>query len=244
MNDYHQNGFVKFSNFLTFTERKILISIIEDFHQSWLNANQAFYNERAINSAYLTSPKHLPEQQRFELFDFISSDKLVSLADKLCKTEPVFMGTQLFFNPANPKQKNYWHRDAQYHLNEAEQKEALKGPEVLHFRLALKDEPGIEVIPNSHRQWDTEEELAVRLEKDGHKNHENLRHGHAIELKAGDLLVFSANMIHRGLYGKDRLAFDILFCENEPQITSFQQKNCMPTSEQLARLKNNHVFLQ
>jgi len=62
------------------------------------------------------------------------------------------MNTQLFFNPVNDGQKNYWHRDSQYHLSIEEQKEALVGPDVVHFRIPLTNEPGIELVPCTHQR--------------------------------------------------------------------------------------------
>lgn len=38
-----------------------------------------------------------------------------------------------------------------------------------------------------------------------------------IALEVGDVLLFSANMIHRGLYAKNRLTLDLLYCERSPQ---------------------------
>jgi len=75
----------------------------------------------------------------------------------------------------------------------------------------MVEENGLEWVPGSHQRWDTEEELNVRLELCGHRHQECLDSGLEIPLGAGDLLVFSANLIHRGLYGKHRMALDILF---------------------------------
>ena len=152
------------------------------------------------------------------------------------------MGTQLFFDPFKTSQNNYWHRDPQYHLSVAEQKLALTGPEVLHVRIPFTVDPGVEVIPGSHKNWDTEEESQVRLELNGHKNSENLSNGVQIPLQVGDVLLFSANMIHRGLYGKDRLALDILYCERVPQLVEFIQVKHQPSAEMLADLDKS-LFL-
>jgi hypothetical protein len=35
-----------------------------------------------------------------------------------------------------------------------------------------------------------------------------------------DVLLFSANMIHRGLHRNNRLALDTLYCEHVPQLTT------------------------
>lgn len=240
--EFAKRGFLKLPQFLSSDELNKLTKVVNKFHQSWIDSNLKFYQTKAINSAFLTSNQHLSSDDRFALFEFVSQQRIVSLINKMFKADAVFMGTQLFFDPVNSEQNNYWHRDPQYHLTEEEQRLALSGPEVLHVRLALKDERGIEFVPGSHKNWDTDEELAVRLEKDGHLSHESLSSGVEVPLAAGDLLVFSANMIHRGLYGLDRLALDILYCEKSPELLRFLQKDCMPTNEELAKLENKFIF--
>jgi hypothetical protein len=155
---------------------------------------------------------------------------------------PAFMNTQLFFDPVNAIQKNYWHRDPQYHLSLAEQKDALTGPDVLHFRIPLVDEPGLEFIPGTHKRWDSDEELDVRLGRNGRQHHDDLPAALRVIPKPGDLLVFSANMIHRGIYGLDRLSLDILFCDPVPALVKFVDDNCLPDQSTLARLENRTAF--
>jgi hypothetical protein len=106
----------------------------------------------------------------------------------------------------------------------------------------LSDEPGIELIPGTHRRWDKDDELEVRLERNGRKNYENLSTGKTVELAAGDLLIFSANMIHRGIYGMDRMSLDILFCDPVSELVKFVDSNCLPDSDILERLENADAF--
>ncbi|MFC3700578.1 phytanoyl-CoA dioxygenase family protein [Reinekea marina] len=242
MNDFSENGFTVFRNFYDANELGFLTTIAQRFHQQWLLDNKIWYQKKAVNSAELTLKGSLSEENRWALFDFISRDKLIDCVKKFVSSNAVFMNTQLFFDPFNKNQKNYWHRDPQYHLSESEQKEALKGPKVVHFRIPLFNEPGLEFIPGSHHQWDNEEELNVRLEKNGRKNHEDLPNGVAVPLQKGDLLAFDANMIHRGLYGHDRLALDILFCEPSPELVKFINCNCYPDQSKIHLLDNASVF--
>ncbi|AAZ24329.1 hypothetical protein CPS_0690 [Colwellia psychrerythraea 34H] len=195
-----------------------------------------------MNSAYLTNREYLNDRQRQVLFDFIGSEKVMSIVNELIPQQPCFLNTQLFFNPMNPKQRNYWHRDPQYHLSIEQQKVALLASDVIHFRLPLLDEPGIELVPGTHKRWDSTEELKVRLEQAGDKNNQPLSQGKIIKLEAGDLLIFSANMIHRGLYGLDRLAFDILFCQPDPSVIQFVSNDSLPTAEALTSLENSDAF--
>lgn len=218
---YKESGYFVLRHLFAKEELRELTEAVLEFHESWKRKNREIYSEKAVNSAYLTGTEHLEESKRNVLFRFIGSSRLMNVVSDVMPAGAAFMNTQLFFNPVNPAQKNYWHRDSQYHLSLDEQKEALSGPEVVHFRIPLANEPGIELVPGTHKRWDTDEELAVRLENNGRRNYEDISTSVPIKLEAGDLLVFSANMVHRGLYGMDRLSLDILFCDPEPSLMKF-----------------------
>ena len=240
---YQQKGYLLIRNFLTEQEVLELHRVLTEFHQLWQKKNAQFYQQQEVNSAYLTSDAFLNSEQRDLLFSFIGSAKVMTIVNELIPKQPCFLNTQLFFDPVNKQQSNYWHRDPQYHLSVEQQKAALTAGDVIHLRLPLVDEPGLELIPGTHKRWDSAEELNIRLELDGHKNDQPLSQGKAITLFAGDLLVFSANMIHRGLYGMDRLAFDILFCSPEPSIIEFVNDDCLPAESTLTKLDDNRTFV-
>jgi ectoine hydroxylase-related dioxygenase (phytanoyl-CoA dioxygenase family) len=242
INDYEVNGYLVLKDIFEVDEIQRLRDVVVQFHQSWKQENSRFYAEKAINSASLTAKEHLKEAERESLFKFIGSAKLMDVVISIMGRRPAFLNTQLFFDPVNAIQKNYWHRDPQYHLSVAEQKDGLTGPNVLHFRIPLVDEPGLELIPGTHRRWDSDEELDVRLGLNGRQHHENLQSGLRVIPKPGDLLVFSANMIHRGIYGLDRLSLDILFCDPVPELLKFVDGNCLPGPSTLARLENRTAF--
>ena len=240
--EFTRHGFTVYRQLFSQAELADIKQVIADFHAAWLKHNQTFYQRGAINSAYLTSTEYLSEAQRVTLFKFIASHKIMQRVSGLLTNSPCFMNTQLFFDPLNLQQHNYWHRDPQYHLSLEEQKQALQGPQVLHFRLALYDEPGIELVPGTQTRWDTHEELQVRMQQNGFKNYHNISSGLAVPLQAGDLLVFSANMIHRGLYGQGRMALDMLFCDPDPLITQFIRADCLPNPAILPTLEAPDAF--
>ncbi|WP_024459745.1 phytanoyl-CoA dioxygenase family protein [Marinimicrobium sp. LS-A18] len=239
---YNENGYLVLRGIFEDSELQVLRKVIVQFHQSWRQENSKIYAEKAINSAYLTAKKHLKEAERESLFKFIGSAKLMDVVTSIMGSCSTFMNTQLFFDPVNETQRNYWHRDPQYHMSVEEQREALLGPNVIHFRVPLFDEPGVELIPGTHRRWDRNEELDVRLEQNGRKNYENLAAGVRVSLDAGDILVFNANMIHRGIYGMDRLSLDILFCDPVPELVKFVDVDCLPDPETLGKLENASAF--
>jgi len=239
---FEPQGFYLVPKLFEHHEIEVIKPTLELFHQNWQADNLEFYQSRAINSAYLTGKKYLPDSKRTSLFEFISHFKLMPYVLTHFDKPPAFMGTQLFFNPYNPEQKNYWHRDTQYHLDLEQQKQIMQRSDLLHFRIALADEPGIELIPTTHQRWDTELETNVRLELHGHKHHEALPNAKTIPMSKGDLLVFSGNMLHRGLYGKNRLALDVLYCENQNEFLKFVQPDTLPSQEQLTLLEHPAPF--
>ena len=240
--EYEKCGHFVLQSFFSEAELDPLRAVVTTFHESWKQENADFYAEKAINSAYLTSGIHLRKSERETLFKFIGSAKLMDVVVSVMGDYPAFMNTQLFFDPVNKTQPNYWHRDGQYHLSVEEQEQALQGPNVVHFRVPLVEEPGVELIPGTHKRWDSDEELMVRLEQKGRKNCDSLSSGVKVPLNVGDLLVFSANMMHRGLYGKNRLALDILFCDPALELMTFVDDSCLPGPDTLTKLENASAF--
>ncbi|MFC3031630.1 phytanoyl-CoA dioxygenase family protein [Pseudoalteromonas fenneropenaei] len=236
---YQEFGYVCLPKFFSQTMLDKIEPVVRAFHDRWLEDNHAFYKSHAVNSSGLTADTYLNKAERQTLFTLIGCDSMTKLASALLR-RPVYMNSQLFFDPYNPHQKNYWHRDGQYHLSIEEQQAALHGPDVIHVRIPLADEPGLELVPKSHKQWDSEQALDVRLERNGRSKSDSIPGSVALPLKRGDVLAFSANMLHRGLYGNQRFALDILFCE--PEMHSFLNDVHQPCAEIRATLECLAVF--
>ena len=242
---YRSNGYIlvkgQFEELVLAQLHKVLLR----FHQRWLVANAKHYATHAINSAYLTDQEHLSAQDTRFLFRFLGDKRIEAILRAIFTGPVAFMNTQLFFNPANPQQRNYWHRDIQYTGEDVEvQKEELARINVLHLRLALMPEPGLELVPGSHARWDTDEEFSVRTEQEGKKVFDDLPNTKRVAMERGDLLVFSANMLHRGLYGADRFAFDMLFCDPLERLVKHVRPNCLPQPEDLKGIDNPAPFLE
>jgi len=243
---YQEQGYFVIKDYLNTAEMSSLKEAILTFHTRWKEDNKTFYQEEAFNSSLITGSQYLAADDRIKLFNFISSDKMMQLINAVITNNPAFMNTQLFFDPFNHQQKNFWHRDCQYDYDIEDQMNVINDTQVVHIRVPLFDEPGMELVPGSHKRWDNEEEYNVRQEENNKLSHEPLSTGKKIALDAGDLLVFSADMIHRGLYGLDRLAFDILVFDTAGEgvnYANYVDNDCLPDNDMLANITSPQLFL-
>ncbi|MFT6927047.1 MAG: ectoine hydroxylase-related dioxygenase (phytanoyl-CoA dioxygenase family) [Psychromonas sp.] len=241
---YDQQGYFVIRNYFNAAEISSLRKVILKFHQAWKDDNEVFYREEAFNSSLITGSQYLGFDDRVALFNFISSKKIMNIVESVIAADPAFMNTQLFFDPVNPQQKDFWHRDCQYDFDIEEQKKVIHATQVLHLRVPLFDEPGMELVPGSHKRWDNAEEFDVRQEENQRLSSESLSTGKKIALAAGDLLVFSADMIHRGLYGQDRLAFDILVFDSAGDYADYVDDDCLPDSSMLDKIADPRLFMK
>ena len=240
---YDEQGYFVMRNYFSADEIAALRTVILKFHELWKQDNSEFYQQEAFNSSLITGSQYLAPDDRVQLFNFISSKKLMSIVEAVIATKPAFMNTQLFFNPVNRQQKDFWHRDCQYDYDVEGQKKVINETQVLHLRVPLFDELGMELVPGTHKRWDNEEEYNVRQEEQGRVSSENLSTGKKVSLAAGDLLVFSADMIHRGLYGLDRLALDILVFDSSADYVDYVDDDCLPDTAMLAKIIDPRLFL-
>lgn len=240
---YNEQGYFVIGNFFSAAEILSLRKVILKFHELWKKDNEIFYREEAFNSSLITGSKYLALDDRVSLFNFISSKKVMDIVDSVIAANPAFMNTQLFFNPVNPQQKDFWHRDCQYDHDVDVQKKVIHETQVVHLRVPLFDELGMELIPGTHKRWDSDEEYNIRQEEKGRVSSEDISTGKKIKLAAGDLLVFSADMIHRGLYGLDRLALDILVFDSAGDFVDYVDDDCLPDISVLEKIADPRLFV-
>jgi ectoine hydroxylase-related dioxygenase (phytanoyl-CoA dioxygenase family) len=240
---YDEQGYFVLRDYFTVPEVSSLRNVILKFHELWKQDHQEFYREEAFNSSLITGSQYLSSDDRVQLFNFISSKKIMEVVELVIPSTPAFMNTQLFFNPVNPQQKDFWHRDCQYDHDVEGQKKAIQETQVLHLRVPLFDELGMELVPQTHKRWDSDEEFNVRQEEKGKVSSDDLSTGKKIKLAAGDLLVFSADMIHRGLYGLDRLALDILVFDPAADFIDYVDDDCLPDSSMLDQIADPRLFM-
>ncbi|WP_053981286.1 phytanoyl-CoA dioxygenase family protein [Marinagarivorans algicola] len=239
---YHKQGYGVVRAYFSAADIASLKKVILKFHTLWKQENPELYQDDGFNSSLITGSEYLGANDRQTLFNMIGSPKIMDIVTSVITGEPAFMNTQLFFDPCNSEQKNFWHRDCQYDFDVEGQKKVIHETQVLHIRIPLFDEPGMELVPGSHKRWDTEEEMDVRLERKKRSSSEALSTGKTIALSAGDVLFFSADMIHRGLYGQGRLAFDILVFDSAGDYIDYVDDDCLPSNAMLQSIADPRLF--
>jgi len=244
-NGYVQNGYFHEKGCFAVAELAPVYGALQRFHAGWMSRNKDHYEQGVINSAYLTDSNYMSADDRKVLYDLINSTKILDCLRPIMPNGLAFMNTQLFFGPADTEQKNYWHRDIQYTgMSVAEQQAEMAAVNVIHCRIPLEDEPGIELVPGTHKRWDNAREYETRMTEDGRNVYDPLPNANEIPLAAGDMLVFSANMIHRGLYAPDRFALDIIYCDPLPRLLQYAKEDCLPNGAELAAMSTNSPLVK
>ncbi|HYD63082.1 MAG TPA: phytanoyl-CoA dioxygenase family protein [Noviherbaspirillum sp.] len=210
----------------------------------WMTANHAHYvAERLVNMHSLTDVRYFSDAgQRIRFFELVASERLTSLVDGMFGGGIYFHNTQLFFNPHENSRLPYWHRDLQYSPIEDEaQAREQRNMLSLHVRIPLLPERGLEVIPGTHRRWDSELEADVRRERNGRANSDALPGAKLISAEPGDVIIFDAQMIHRGNYAlnPERKALDLCVGRAHPIILRYLDASVLPADDHLDRIRNN-----
>ena len=245
---YSYQGYVVVKSLFSQLDIEKLTRVVDRIYEQWLSENRADVIEHAlVNMHTLSDPRYFVgyETERLLFFQTIASHRLTQIIDSMFGDGIYFHNTQLFFNPLENKRLPYWHRDMQYSpIDDSILKNEQQNMVSLHVRIPLIQEQGVELIPGTHKRWDTELERDVRLELNGHKNSEDLPGSVLIELMPGDVLIFSAQMIHRGNYrlNKSRKSLDLCLGKQHPLTSAYLDKNALPDINHLDKIESNRWY--
>ncbi len=245
---FNHQGYVIVKNLFSQFDIEKLARIVDRIYAQWLSENRAdFIEHKLVNMHTLTDPRYFVDRkaERLLFFQTIASNRLTQLIDSMFGDGIYFHNTQLFFNPFENKRLPYWHRDMQYSpIDDSILKNEQQIMVSLHVRIPLSNEQGIELIPGTHKRWDTELERDVRLELNARKNSEDLPGSVLIELTPGDVLIFSAQMIHRGNYrlNKSRKSLDLCIGKHHPLTSAYIDKRALPDAAELDKIENNRWY--
>jgi ectoine hydroxylase-related dioxygenase (phytanoyl-CoA dioxygenase family) len=246
--NFECDGYMIVKNLVSQNDLAILTKIVDRIYSQWLTENyRSYVEQQLINMHSLTSPHYFAgfEHERLLFFQTLASKELTNLLASLFGNGLYIHNSQLFFNPFENRKLPYWHRDMQYTpIAEAVQQNQLLNMLSLHIRMPLVHEQGVELIPGTHKRWDTELERNVRLELNGHNNSEDLPNTVIIALEPGDILIFSANMLHRGNYrlNQARKALDICIGKPHPLTSGLLDENILLDVEDLSKISNNQWY--
>lgn len=245
---FEAQGYTILKQFFQPAEIAQISSIVDRIYNQWRTDNHhALIEQQLINMHSLTDPQYFQHHpaERIRFFNLIASTKLTRALEQLFSTEIYFHNTQLFFNPQSHQKRPYWHRDLQYspiddNVQAAEQHQMLS----LHVRIPLVAEKGVELIPGTHKRWDTNLEHNVRLERQGHRNDEPLPDSVLVELHLGDVLIFNAQMIHRGNYAlnRERKALDLCLGKPHRLVAGFLNSNGLPNDQELEHIHQTRWY--
>jgi hypothetical protein len=242
---FEKQGYVSIKGFFDADHIGNLAITVDRIHAQWLAENHAEYVERLlVNMHSLTSPRYFrgDATARINFFECITPAKLTRLLDDMFGDGIYFHNTQLFFNPFENKRLPYWHRDMQYSpVDDAAQAAEQCNMTSLHIRIPLIKETGLELVPGTHRRWDNALESDVRFERNGHRNSEDLPGAELVGLEPGDILIFDAQMIHRGNYRMNRIRKALDLCVGKPHrfTSQYLDESTLPGEHEIDRILNN-----
>jgi ectoine hydroxylase-related dioxygenase (phytanoyl-CoA dioxygenase family) len=248
IDQYEKHGYTVLRGFFSDEEISLLDKHVDCIYQKWQSINETvIFDRKLVNMHSLTSPEYFLEvpERRIKFFELIASPKLTETLKSMFGPDIHFHNTQLFFNPSNTERTPYWHRDMQYSpIADSVQSEEQIKMLSLHIRIPLIEETGVEVVSGTHRRWDTALEKDVRFELNGHTNSEPLPDSTLISLARGDVLIFSAQMIHRGNYELNtaRKAFDLCVGKYHHLASQFLDPRVLPTDEEIDTIVNNRWY--
>jgi hypothetical protein len=144
------------------------------------------------------------------LMEAIADPAVTELATAVLGCAPLFRSTTLFFNPQSGSREGDWHRDSQFTVPVEEQErtflsELLAGGVIersagIQMQVALVANDDVELVPGSHRRWDTAEEYRVRMSEEGAHSTESISTALRVALQPGDAVLFNSFGFHRGRY--------------------------------------------
>lgn len=247
---YRQDGCVLIKKFYTEEELRTLSSIIERVHSLWMHKNfEKVVQSKLNHSRSVTYPEFFQDkykEERLELFEFMSSDRLVDLLAELLDPPFFFGDTQIFFNSPNFTKEGYWHRDFQSsNLPEDLQRKMMETQPILHIHIPFLKDDLFEFVPGSHVRWDNPEEREIRLGLGSRRRSESMPNAKVYPAEVGDIVVFSVHGIHRGRkYAPEpvRRTFDILYASKFEGSASLIDSKCLPDDQEMTRIKNKFVY--
>ena len=215
-NFWLSEGYIVVRGLFTPERTEQLASICEEILQQWYCKNpetgEPGGNADTVVMRHLNHPgyfDHAPEALN-SLMDAVADNAVIETCRTILNEPPLFRCTSLFMNPTENSQDGNWHRDSQFlYPDESEEKKLFERARPngggIQLQVALLPSDDIEIVPRSHRRWDTAEEYKIRKTEEGANNRSNaMPWALRVALQPGDVLAFNAFGLHRGRYHTDK----------------------------------------
>ncbi len=212
--EYHENGFVIARGVLDQPRIDWLLGfadvVIRQFraHGCPMRIKTSSDNEPA-GMQHPNHPAYFPGDRGdlVKLLELVADRRVLSIPRAVLCDDLVMRNIAFFFHPLKQSLEGIWHRDVGISITdpEAEREDLLTRRNPHHratqIMIALISSDHFEVVPGSHRRWDTPEEFAVRRAVDPDGNRLGRMPGAVrVALQPGDAVVFDHSIIHRGRY--------------------------------------------
>lgn len=209
---WQHDGYLVLRNVFDTGQIARLFEIAESAYADWKENSTAenqpdryAYAPQAWSLLHLNHSKYHqenPDTLRV-LLDAIANPWAMQITRDIFQEEPAFMQANLYIDPPGESRPTHWHRDSQFYAAGDEEKERrmvmeeADPPRELHMHIPLVPTAASEVIPGSHRRWDTPEENRIRRED---QTADYMPGAVRLKLEPGDLAFFHVNSLHRGIY--------------------------------------------
>ena len=144
------------------------------------------------------------------LLQAVADSAVLNVCRAILAASPMFRCTSLFMNPQIHSQDGNWHRDSQFHHPDEDEEQAAiaAGGELgrsVQLQIALAPSDDVEVVPGSHKRWDTEAEYTIpRGDEQNNSRSNSMPGARRVALEAGDAVAFNPLALHRGRYHADK----------------------------------------
>ena len=209
---WQEQGYLVLPGALDLDRVARLHSICERVYDQWRRESEPgsepgghHYQPSAWSLLHINHAKYhreFPSDLAFVL-DMLADPLPIGLIEDIFQDEAVFMQSNYYIDPPSLPLPAGWHRDCQFFAPGDEAKELAdlmveaEPPRELHMHIPLVKSAATQVVPGSHRRWDTPGEEAVRRRNpvDG-----DMPGALRLGLNPGDLAFFHVNTLHRGHY--------------------------------------------
>ena len=252
---WQREGYIVVSGLIDGSRTTRLAAVAESILAQWRECNpetgEPGGGTNATCMRHLNHPGYFPPEGRTGLvtiLETIADPGILDVCRMILSADPLFRCTSLFMNPQQDGQDGNWHRDSQFHHpDEEEEKQTVAaGGDLGHsvqLQIALVPSDDIEVVPGSHRRWDTDEEYAIRRADEQKNSRSNAMPGALrVALEPGDAVAFNPLALHRGRYHADKRRRTLMLTytsATHPRFDYFSDQPWFDTDGYLADLGNS-----